>query len=554
MPTDTDMAMKDSGKRLAATTGLFWCCLTMPAMAQQTGSVVTPIATPTGQNVSGAAPGSVPDNQGSTGSDGANQARAWTIVPRVSLTETLTDNINLSSTDKQSGLISQLSPGVHIDARTARLKVYFDYTLNAIVYSTGNNGNQTQNALNTFGTLEAIDNWLFLDFSGQISQQIINPFGQQSPSNVFDNRNTTETSTYRLSPYIRGQLLGSAEYFLRYNTSVTNYQNSSISDVTLSQWIGEVRGNTRFQNLNWTIDGSQQNTDYSRGRDYEDGRLRGMLIYSLFPEFRLRGSGGYESNNYQSISNEGQSTYGLGFDWTPTERSQASGFWEHRFFGTGHNILLSHRFPLSSIIYTDIKDVSLAPNQSTSAGLGTVYDQYFQLFEYLIPDQGDRDAYVRNYLNQIGVAPNAQAVSNYVANRPQVRRDQRLSMVLYGSRNSLTFIAGRTDSEALTVLGNNTGFAGDASRIVQQGYSVGFSHRLTPDTGLNLLGSRMESQSGFTNNLNTTTTTYQIGVSKRLGTKTFGSLNARHTDFNANNSVVGSYNENALIAFLSMVF
>jgi uncharacterized protein (PEP-CTERM system associated) len=548
------MAMKDSGKRLAATTGVFWCCLAMPVMAQQTSSVITPIGTPSGQNVPGAATVSIPADQGSKGSDGANQTRAWTIVPRVSLTETLTDNINLSSTDKQSGLISQLSPGVRIDARTARLKMYFDYALNAIVYSTGNNGNQAQNALNTFGTLEAIDNWLFLDFSGNISQQIINPFGQQSPSNVYDNRNTTETYTYRLSPYIRGQLLGSADYFLRYNASVTNYQNSSLSDVTLSQWIGQIRGNTRFPNLNWTIDGSQQNTDYSGGREYEDGRLRGVLIYRLFPEFRLRGSGGYESNNYQSIDNEGQSTYGFGFDWTPTERSQASGFWEHRFFGTGHNVLLSHRFPLSSIIYTDIKDVYLTPDQSTSAGLGTVYDQYFQLFANLIPDQGDRDAYVRSFLNQIGVAPNAQAVSNYVANRPQTRRDQRLSMVLYGSRNSLTFIAGRTDSEALTVLGNNTGFAGDASRIVQQGYSVGFSHRLTPDTGLNLLGSRMESQSGFTNNLNTTTTTYQIGVSTRLGTKTFGSLNARHTDFNANNSVVGSYNENALIAFLSMVF
>jgi uncharacterized protein (PEP-CTERM system associated) len=554
MPTDTGMAMKNSTNRLLATAGVFWCCLNVPAMAQQPGSVITPIGTPSGQNVPGAAAMSNPGAQRDTTSDVANPARAWNIVPRVSLTETLTDNINLSSTDKQSGLISQLSPGVRIDARTARLKMYFDYALNGIVYSTGNNGNQAQNALNTFGTLEAIDNWLFLDFSGQISQQIINPFGQQSPSNVYNIRNTTETSTYRLSPYIRGQLLGSADYFLRYNASVTNYQNSSLSDITLSQWIGQVRGNTRFPNLNWTIDGSQQNTDYRGGRDYEDGRLRGVLIYRVFPEFRLRGSGGYESNNYQSINNEGQSTYGYGFDWTPTERTQASGFWEHRFFGTGHNVLLSHRFPLSSIIYTDIKDVSLTPDQSASAGLGTIYDQYFQLFANLIPDQGDRDIYVRNFLNQIGIAPNAQAVSNYVANRPLVRRDQRLSMVLYGSRNSLTFIAGRTDSEALTVLGNNTGFAGDASRIVQQGYSVAFSHRLTPDTGLNLLGSRMESQSGFTNNLDTTTTTYQIGVSTRLGTKTFGSLNARHTDFNANNSVVGSYNENALIAFLSMVF
>ena len=79
MPTDTDMAMKDSGKRLAATTGVFWCCFAMPVMAQQTSPVITPIATPSGQNVSGAAPVSIPADQGSTGSDGANPARAWAI-------------------------------------------------------------------------------------------------------------------------------------------------------------------------------------------------------------------------------------------------------------------------------------------------------------------------------------------------------------------------------------------------------------------------------------------------------------------------------------------
>lgn len=183
MPTDMGMAMKNDTNRLLAT-GIFCYCFVVPAIAQQSGSIVTPIGTPSGQNVPGAAPLSGLATQGETASDEAGPARAWTIVPRVSLMETVTDNINLSSSDKQSGLISQLSPGVRIDARTARLKMYFDYALNGIVYSTGNNGNQAQNALNTFGTLEAIDNWLFLDFSGQISQQIITPFGQQSPSNV----------------------------------------------------------------------------------------------------------------------------------------------------------------------------------------------------------------------------------------------------------------------------------------------------------------------------------------------------------------------------------
>ena len=127
-----------------------------------------------------------------------------------------------------------------------------------------------------------------------------------------------------------------------------------------------------------------------------------MLSYRLFPEFRLSGSGGWESNNYQSVDNESQGTYGAGFDWTPTERTQARGFWEHRFFGTGHDVLLSHRFPLSSIRYTDTKDVVLIPQQFTNAGLGTVYDQYFQIFASLIPDEASRDTYVRNLLNQAG--------------------------------------------------------------------------------------------------------------------------------------------------------
>jgi uncharacterized protein (PEP-CTERM system associated) len=545
------MAMKDSGKRLAATTGVFWCCLAMPVMAQQTGSVITPIATPSGQNVSGAAPVSIPNNQGGTESDGANQARAWNVTPRIGLTGTLSDNINLSSTDKQTGFITQLSPGIRIDARTARLKMFLDYSLNGLRYSTGYTSNNVQNALNAFGTLEAIDNWLFLDFSGRISQQIINPFGVQAPSSIYDNTNLTETSTYRLSPYIRGQLGGSADYFLRYNASVTNYQNGSLSDVSLSQWLGQVRGNTRFQNLIWTIDGSQQNTDYSRGRNYEDARLRGLLTYQLYPEFRISGSGGYETNNYQSIDNEGQSTYGYGFDWTPTERTKVSGFQERRFFGNGHNVLISHRFPLSSIRYTDVRDVALIPNQSSTIGLGTVFDQYFDQFASLIPDAAARAAYVTNLLNQAGIAPNAQAVSDYAAQRPRVQRRQQLSMVLYGSRNSLTFLAARNENEALTVFGQNTAIAGEASRIVQQGFTLSFLHRLTPLTGLNLLGYRMKSKSGLTDALDTTTTSYQIGVSTRLGAKTSGSLNVRHTNFDSDTN---PYNENAIVASLTMFF
>jgi hypothetical protein len=130
------MGMKTNANWLVATTGVLCYCFAGSAMSQAPGSVITPVATPSGQNIPGAA--TVPNlgTQSESASDEPTTAPAWTIVPRIGLTGTLTDNINLASTDKQSGLISQLSPGIRIDGRTARLKMFVDYQLDAIAYST----------------------------------------------------------------------------------------------------------------------------------------------------------------------------------------------------------------------------------------------------------------------------------------------------------------------------------------------------------------------------------------------------------------------------------
>lgn len=552
MPTvDTVMAKKINAYGTAWIAGVVVCCQVSYAVAQESGPVITSITTASDQGFSGAT--SIPN----TGFRGANSnqeqgtVRAWNIVPRIGITETLTDNINLSSTNKQGDLVSQISPGLHIDARTVRLKMYFDYSFNGLVYARESGNNQIQNNLNTFGTLEAIDNWMFVDFRGQIAQQTISPFGVQSPSNAYINSNTTESSSYSVSPYIKGQLIGSADYFLRYNQSYTNSGYSGASNINLSQWLGQIKGNTTFQNLNWSIDGSQQNSDYSQGRDYEDQRIRAMLIYKLFPEFRISLSGGYESNNYMSLNMEGQTTNGYGFDWTPTQRTQVSGFQERRFFGNAHNFVFSHRFPLSSIRYTDVRDLAFLPGQFGQTGQGTIYDLYFNQFATLIPDPVARAAFVTGLLNQAGIAPNAQAVNDYLTNRPQVRRTQQLTLVLFGSRNSITFLASRSENQAVTLDGGLNGTISQDSRVEQQGYTINFSHRLNELTGLNALVSRQESQSGTTNAFDTTLTTYQIGATRRLGAKTTGGLAVRHNKFNSNTS---PYDESALIATLVMSF
>lgn len=545
MATDTEM--KINGIFVRPASGAILACLSTVIFAQGTaqGSISAP-----------------PDTRAGTAT---NQGREWIIKPRIRLTETLTDrvNVNRGNNDKQSDMITEVAPGIRVEAKTARLKAYFDYSLRGQFYVRESNSNRYQNSLNTFGTLEAVDKWFFIDFSGIVAQQTISAFGAQSPSNSTINNNSTETATYRISPYIRGQVGGLVDYFLRYNLSTTRSSASIVSNINISEWVGQLRGSTPFQSLKWTIDANQQSTDYSRGRDTDAERIRGMLTYSILPQFQVSLSGGQESNNYASLTQETNSTYGYGFDWNPTERTKVSGFKERRFFGDAHNFSLSHRLPRSSIRFTDTRDVSVLPNQYSTTGLGSVYDLYYQIYSNIEPyasmDPTVKDAAVANVVNELlarsGVDANTQVTSSFLSSRANIRRRQDLALALIGARNSLTLVLNKTESQSVLAATSTNDDFSQSTLVKQQGASLNFAHRLSEISNLNALASRQES-TGSSNitgskNLKTSTTTYQVNVSTKLGAKTSGSLSARHTEFD---STTNPYKENALIGTVSFVY
>lgn len=539
-------------------------CLSTASLAQQTipGALPGPGIGASSSTTTGASPQTSSTAANPTGDTGV-QARAWSIHPRVTLTETLTDNVNISRTanSKQGDLITQLAPGIRIEAKTARLKGYFDYALRGQFYAQ-TDYSRSQNSLNTFGTFEAVDNWLFLDFSGVIAQQAISALGTQSASNTSINNNSTETATYRLSPYIRGQLAGLVDYSLRYNLSTTRSDANFVSNLDLSQWVGQLRGSTPFQNLKWTIDGNQQSADYSNGRKTDAETLRAMLTYSVLPQFRVSMSGGVESNNYASLNQETNTTYGYGFDWNPTERTQFSVFKEKRFFGDGHNIRFNHRFPRSSIQFTDTRDVSVLPNQFASTGMGNMYDIYYQMLANTEPyasmvDPASKDSAVASAVSTLlaksGIPPNAQATSSFLTSRATVQRRQQLALAMIGVRNSITLMANRNESQSVLAASSLADDFSRFSSIRQQGLSLNIAHRLSELSNLNFLASRQES-TGSTNsnsNLKTTTTTLQVNVSTKLGAKTTGSVSARRTEFD---STTNPYTENAVIGTVSYIY
>lgn len=497
-------------------------------------------------------------------SSGTQNPRAIVIKPKIKFTETWTDNVSIvrSNNGKESGFITELAPGVNINAKTARLKAKLDYTLLGQFYSTPSGYSRTQNSLNSFGTLEAVEQWLFVDFSGVISQQAKSAFGPQSPSSSSLNKNLTETATYRLSPYIRGQFAGLVEYSLRYNRSTTQASAATVSDIELSEWTGQIRGSTPFQSLRWSLDASQQTADYSLGRKTDAERLYATGTYVIVPQFSVSVSGGRESNNYASANSESHTTHGYGFDWTPTERTKISAFKDRRFFGDGHRFSITHRFPLSSIQFSDTKDVSVLPNQFMSLGLGGTYNEIAYLgcsLRYSAitdPDQFDQlvSACVANFFTENPqFQPNSQAVSSFLTSRATIQRRQQLAFFLQGARNTFSLMFNRNENQSILAAGSvNDDFdLNNINNLKQRGVTINLSHKVTALTNLNMVASRQESTGTGASSLKAKTTIYQANLTTSLGSKTTGGISIRHSVFD---STANPYTENALIGTLSVNF
>ena len=93
----------------------------------------------------------------------------WTITPMLSVHETATDNVSLATTNKSSDWITDINPGLRISGSGGRTKAHVDYQLHNLFYAQHSEFNRSRNSLNALGTIEALDNWLFVDASAVIA-------------------------------------------------------------------------------------------------------------------------------------------------------------------------------------------------------------------------------------------------------------------------------------------------------------------------------------------------------------------------------------------------
>jgi len=449
------------------------------------------------------------------------------IVPRVSVTQTWTDNVRLSADSEQADQITEITPGVTLTIDGARLKAYVDYALNEIYYAQGSSPRNSQNQLNGFGTLEAVEGWAYLDFSASIAQQAISAFGPQAVSNTAVNPNQAEVSSYRISPYVRGKLGSWADYDARYSRTESDSDSAVASGTVSVDSMVKIKGDSSLRGLGWSADVSREEVDYSAGRSTQADRLNLGLSYFISPQLSVSAYVGRESDNFTSLEKQSDGTHGLGASWAPSERTRVSVAWGQRPFGNTHALNLEHRTARTAWRFTDSKDVAVTPNESNLAGFGSIYDLLFNQFAALEPRADERARLVNAFLQDNGIKPDLGAINSFQTSAVSLQRRQDAIFALLGVRDTITFVATRSDSRRLDLVSLAVDDLSRSSLIRQRGLSVNWAHRLTPDYSLGLLVSEQRTSDSL-GLQESRLQLFNVSLSGRVGRQALATLGLRH--------------------------
>jgi len=479
------------------------------------------------------------------GVSGHALAQRVSVVAGLGLSQSVTDNRNLSATDQRTESITTVSPNIRISSQRGRVTGALSYALNGIAYGRDSGANSVQNALSANFAAQIVERVFLIDGSANISQQSVSAFGLQSSGGGRINPNSAETRSYSLSPSVQGQLFGDVSVQARLSTSGSS--SAGIADSRRNTHTGSVNLGENVGRFGWGLDASRTVADFAGGRESTGDRAGLSLFYTPDPSWRFFVRGGEERQNVQTLEATSTTNYGGGVTWQPGPRTSLSLQTERRFFGDSHSLAFSHRFRRAAISYADSRSVS----ESTTGGGAAVstYDLFFLQFASLEPDPVLRDRLVRDFLAAAGLDTDERQGGGFLTTALSVQRTQNLSLSVQGLRNTLVMSGFASNSRRVDRVSGGLDDLTRVDRVKQQGLSVSLSHRLTPRSAMVLSGSASRTPSTgpvLGNSFRTVSLSWNMQVAQSIAV----TASARHSQARGANP----YDENVLNATLNLSF
>jgi uncharacterized protein (PEP-CTERM system associated) len=491
----------------------------------------------------------LPTAQMATGPQAApSGARAWLVAPSASLTETLTDNALLRDSEKRADAVTQVTAGVSVLARTARVQGTLDYQLTGTAHARESKANQTSQALRSALHAEVVDNLFFLDASANISQRLVSALGRIDVDGTRDNANRAEVADISIRPSLRARFgnTGFAEgsvNFLRESNDAGQQGDVTSRVDTLSV------GARPAPRLGWNVTASRQSSDFKDGRSTSNERATAGLTFMPDAAWVLGAHGGRERNDIVSNSNENSTTWGVSVQWRPDPYTTLVATRDRRYFGDAHLLSFQHRGARTSWQLSSSRDVQSTLPSLTNTTLTSVYDLLFDALAGEQPDPLLRRQLVLARLQALGIPVNAAVTTGFLRSAATLVDRHDASVAYSGRRLTAALLLNYSHSRRVDQAVAVDDDLSQGREVRQHGYALSLSHRLTPVAGvtITLAEQRTRSTDGRRNDL----TTVALNWSTRLGRKSNVSLGARRTE---QQSPTTPYTENAVHGTLSVLF
>ncbi|HSJ80621.1 MAG TPA: TIGR03016 family PEP-CTERM system-associated outer membrane protein [Thiobacillus sp.] len=306
----------------------------------------------------------------------------WRLERSVGASASMTDNANQSATDPENALILSVTPSFTLRSHgSRRVEATMQYGLTGVARFGAGDSTDFYHNLNAMGKAELIDDFLFIDGSARISQELISLLGSPADAEINDSNRAT-VGTYTISPYIQQRIGTFANAQARYTHSGAIFENDVASDAVSNALSASLNSGTRFTDLSWGLNYSIREVN-NRDRNVDDSTFERVIAsagYVLNRKFRVFGSVGQEWNDFLSATETDGSSWSVGAGWAPTRRTSLEASVGERFFGTTYSATARHRTRTSNWNLSYAEDVS-----DISQFLGTTGT----MFDYLCLVDGE---------------------------------------------------------------------------------------------------------------------------------------------------------------------
>ena len=119
----------------------------------------------------------------------------WLFEPSIGASATYTDNVNQSEDNEEDAIILSVTPGFTLRSQgSRRVEATLQYGLSGVARFGGDDDNDLNHNLNATGYAELIEDFLFIDGTARVSQELISLLGSPADADINDSNRATTAS------------------------------------------------------------------------------------------------------------------------------------------------------------------------------------------------------------------------------------------------------------------------------------------------------------------------------------------------------------------------